>query len=222
MDTLLTGIVILSTFDYCTDNSPLTYGEIVMGFEIKHTGTYVAHIKTKATKEYYTWRSMLNRCSREDYHQVYPTYIGCSVSENFKNFQYFAEWCNKQVGFGNKGWHLDKDILKIGNKVYSEDFCVFIPMEINSLRIGFVTNRGEYPMGVHFVPKLNKFKAGFCRNGVKEYLGIYETVEEAFAVYKQAREEYVKSKAIEYEGRVDNRVLEVMLNYKVPMWGNKV
>jgi len=193
-----------------------------MAFKVRHEGKHLATIKSKPTRLYSIWHSMMNRCYREESQRKAPSYKGCSVSTNFKDFQYFAEWCHLQKGFDQEGWHLDKDILKIGNKVYSEDFCVFIPMEINSLRIGFVTNRGEYPMGVHFVPKLNKFKAGFCQNGVKEYLGIYETVEEAFAVYKQAREEYVKSKAREYEGRVDNRVLEVMLNYKVPMWGDKV
>lgn len=192
-----------------------------MSFEIKYKGSHIAHIKTKATKEYYTRRSVLNRCSREEYHKLYPTYVGCAVSENFKDFQYFAEWCNNQIGFRNKGWHLDKDILVKGNKVYSEDVCVFLPQAINLLQIGFVSNKGDCPMGVHFVPKIKRFKTSFCKDGAKQYLGIYKTAEEAFSVYKEAREAYVEEKAKDYEGLVDSRGIDVMLKYEVPMWGNR-
>lgn len=36
-----------------------------------------------------------------------------------------------------EGWHLDKDILLKGNKVYSPETCAFVPAKINSLLISW-------------------------------------------------------------------------------------
>lgn len=74
----------------------------------------------------------------------YPTYKDCEVSENFKSYEYFYEWCNKQIGFGNEYWQLDKDLLIKGNKVYSENTCHFIPKEINLVLTKSDKKRGEH------------------------------------------------------------------------------
>ena len=89
-------------------------------------------------KEYRLWNSMLQRCYDNKLHEECPTYTECVVSDNFKYFPYFKEWCNRQIGFtslDNKGnkFMLDKDILVKGNKVYSEDNCAFVPREINNV-----------------------------------------------------------------------------------------
>ena len=94
---------------------------------------YPPKVNGVRTKEYELWCNMLKRCYSEVYKKQRPTYEGCKVSDNFKNYEYFYEWCNQQIGFGNQGWHLDKDLLTKGNKVYSEDSCIFIPSEINTL-----------------------------------------------------------------------------------------
>ena len=60
------------------------------------------------TKEYMLWKSMLKRCYSDVYQKKRPTYEGCDVSDKFKSYEYFYEWCNKQVGFGNQDWQLDK------------------------------------------------------------------------------------------------------------------
>ena len=140
------------------------------------------------TKEYVLWKSMLERCYSTALKKRYPTYEYCKVSENFKYYEYFYEWCNKQIGFNNKGWHLDKDLLVKGNKVYSESTCVFLPAEINSLLTKSDKIRGKHPIGVSwnkrdevFVAKVKKSK------GKSEYLGLFNTELEAFNAYKTAK-----------------------------------
>ena len=82
---------------------------------------YPSSVNGRTTKEYELWQSMLKRCYSDGFKKKYSTYEGCKVSNNFKIYEYFYEWCNKQVGFSNKDWQLDKDLLAKGNKIYSED-----------------------------------------------------------------------------------------------------
>ncbi|HCA4016383.1 TPA: hypothetical protein MPW60_003104, partial [Listeria monocytogenes] len=108
---------------------------------------YPITINGVKTKEYVLWKGMLQRCYSDT---QYPTYEGCKCSENFKSYEYFYEWCNEQIGFSNEGWHLDKDLLVKGNKVYSENTCVFLPQEINSLLIKSTATRGKHLIGVYW------------------------------------------------------------------------
>ena len=76
------------------------------------------------------------------------------MSDNTKTYEYYYDWSHKQIGFGNEGdenpFHLDKDLLSKGNKVYSESTCVFIPKDINLLLTKSTASRGEHLIGVHW------------------------------------------------------------------------
>ena len=159
---------------------------------------------------------MLKRCYSDTYKKQRPTYEGCEVSENFKYYEYFYEWCQNQVGFGNEGWQLDKDLLVKGNKVYSENVCIFIPTEINSVLIKCTATRGEHLIGAHwcktkkaFVARVNKSKKG------SEYLGLFNTEIEAFNAYKQAKENYIKELANKWRDRIDVRAYNALMKYQV-------
>ena len=176
-------------------------------------GEYPAHILGKQTKEYRLWNSMMDRCYSLKYKVNYPTYEGCTVSDNFKSFQYFAKWCQSQYGFKREGWHLDKDILIKGNKVYSEDTCCFVPQDVNNLFVLRKGCRGDYPIGVRI--KYKKFSSCVMYYGKVTWLGDYDTPEEAFYAYKEAKEAYIKEVAEKYKGQIDHRVYESLMNWKI-------
>lgn len=170
--------------------------------------------KKKNKREYSVWSNMIQRCYDSEKQIKHPTYKDCLVSENFKSYEYFYEWCNKQVGFNN-GWDLDKDLLFKGNKIYSEDTCVFIPRELNNLLTKGDVKRGRLPIGVCKFSK-NRFSASLNINhGKSERLGLFETPEEAFLVYKKAKEDFIKEQALKWKDQIDPRAFEALINYNV-------
>ena len=194
--------------------SPSVYNVGVLGTK------YASTINGVKTKEYKLWQSMLERCYSDSFKKKNPTYEGCEVSENFKSYEYFYEWRHKQIGFDNEGWQLDKDLLVKGNKVYSEDYCVFIPREINQLLTKSTASRGEHLIGVYwskrdkaFVAMVNKSK------GKQEHLGYFKTEIEAFNAYKQAKEAFVKEVAEKWSSsmssQIDERAYLALINYEV-------
>ena len=176
---------------------------------------YPTKINGKNIKEYRHWFNMLNRCYDENLHLKQPTYIGCRTSENFNHYTYFYEWSNEQVGFRNDGWHLDKDLLIKGNVLYSEDTCVFLPNEINSLLIKSDSMRGRYPIGVSWHKATGKYIAVVNEFGKQKHLGLFENEIEAFYKYKKAKEEQIKIVAEIYKGKIDHRAYDALMNYQV-------
>ena len=194
--------------------SPSVYGVGVLGTK------YPSRVNGVLTKEYELWRDMLQRCYSDTYKKKRPTYEGCKCSDNFLHYEYFYEWCHKQVGFGNDGngnpFHLDKDLLTKGNKVYSENTCVFIPQEINSLLVKCTATRGDHLIGVHWNNASKAFVARVNKNkGKREYLGCFKTEIEAFNAYKIAKELYIKEQAEKYKSQIDPRAYEALMNYQV-------
>ena len=193
---------------------PSVYGIGISGTKYQPT------INGVNTKEYVLWQSMLKRCYSEVYKKQQPTYEGCEVSENFKSYEYFYEWCHSQIGFGDDGngnpFHLDKDLLVKGNKVYSESTCVFIPQEINSLLINCTASRGEHLIGVCWSKTNKAFKAQVRKNkGKRDYLGYFKTELEAYNAYKEAKESFIKEQAEKWKSQIDIRAYNALMNYEV-------
>ena len=190
--------------------APSVYGVGIVGTK------YSSTVNGVITKEYYLWHNMLQRCYNGAFKKKRPTYEGCEVSDKFKSYEYFYEWCQKQIGFDNQGWQLDKDLLVKGNKVYSEDSCVFLPQEINSLLVKSNASRGEHLIGVCWDKAKKAFKAQVRKNrGKSEHLGLFKTELEAFNVYKTAKESFLKEQANEWKSRIDDRAYNALMNYQV-------
>ena len=113
-----------------------------------------------------------------------------------------------------QGWELDKDILIKGNKVYSPETCCFVPQEINCLFTNCKSVRGKYPIGVTKTVN-GKYKARINKNGDRIDLGLFDTPEEAFQVYKIAKELHIKEVADKWRGQITEPCYEAMYAYEV-------
>lgn len=163
-------------------------------------------------KCYQVWRGMLSRCYNERYHLEQPTYIGCSVCDEWLNISNFKKWFDENY---IEGWQIDKDILHKGNKVYSPQTCCFVPGIINSTFTKSKSARGLYPIGVYRRDNSSKYFATFRKNNKNISLGSYSTPEEAFQAYKKAKEEWIKEVANKWKDKLKPNVYEALMNYQV-------
>lgn len=192
-------------------NHPSYLGKGYLGY-----GKYKSRdIKTHDhTKEYIVWGSMLTRCYSEKYQKLFPSYVGCTVCDEWLNFQNFAEWFNQNYyEIPDETMELDKDILSNSNKIYSPDTCCFIPSYINCILCDRAGDRGDDPRGV--VYHQGKYEATACVNKQQKYLGSYDSAEEAFNVYKTVKEQEIKRVAELYKDYLPNKVYERLCNYRV-------
>ena len=178
-------------------------------------GDGITRVKGVDVREYVLWRNMLHRCYTDKYQDNFPTYKGCTVSDNFIHYEYFKSWCNNQSGFKQEGWVLDKDILVKGNKVYGENTCCFVPHEINNLLVKSDSRRSNLPIGVTFNESTNKYTANYSLNGRSKRIGNYETVLEAFEAYKRVKETYIRTVTEGWKHLIDQRTYEALMNYQV-------
>jgi len=145
--------------EVCNPLFPIYYGRGYIG---------VGRFNTKNTKAYSVWRGMLERTdSNKVGGRSLNAYKDVTVCEEWLNFQNFARWCEGQSGSSLPGWELDKDVLRKGNVVYSEDACCFIPRRINTIfpkryaqgdRV-YLTSDGEWQCQVRLDGKRKTFKS---------------------------------------------------------------
>lgn len=187
---------------------------LLFGIGFLGEGFYKAIRFKKYVIEYSTWYLMMKRCYCPKHHKIAPSYIGCSVSEEWHNFQNFASWYCRQKQYGQKGWELDKDILTQGNKVYSPENCCLLPKSINStVAISRSTNSG-LPVGIGIQnSKKNPYRVKL--HGA--HVGMYPTVEQAYTVYKSLKEEAVKEIASKWKDKLDVNVFEALMTWKVDL-----
>jgi Fe-S-cluster formation regulator IscX/YfhJ len=163
---------------------------------------------------YRMWNSMLQRASVK-YIEQRPSYAGTSVDPAFVRFADFAAWAMQQVGWDADDAQLDKDLLCKGNRVYGPEFCVFLPLRINSLIITNASRRGELPVGVRKARTHGKYEARVNNSGVKIGLGTHTTPEAAFLAYKAGKEALLRRVAEQYRDNLDPRAYAALLAYQV-------
>lgn len=184
---------------------PILFGVGFMG-----EGVYKSRDgSNKKTKSYNTWKTMLERCYREERTHRNKMYSETVVCEEWHNYQNFAKWFENNYV---EGFQLDKDILKKGDKVYSPETCCFVPQEINIFFIKDRSSIGEYPVGVHLNKKSGTYVTRITNFGKRIALGSFKTIKEAEETYLKAKKEYGSKLAEKWKNFLTEDVYLILNN----------
>lgn len=185
----------------------------VSGVGVIGNGEYNTKTSINGVNIYRLWVRMIQRSCYNKTQERSPSYKGCSVDEVFTKYQEFAKWCFSQE-FILKSYQLDKDLLVRGNKIYSPKTCCFLPRELNDLLSYRKAVNSNCLIGVTDNGK-GRYVAKIMTNSEQRYLGTFNTPEEAFYAYKEAKEDYIKEVANKYKDRIDIRAYEALMKYEV-------
>lgn len=133
---------------------------------------------------YKTWKDMLKRCYSPNYKQMYKTYDGVFVCEEWKSFNNFYEWWIKNYVVD---YELDKDLLNCGNKIYSPKFCIYIPRELNNFCRLHQKKGTKEGRGVLWYKKSNTYHVRLSVDGKSIFVGACKTVQEAEKLWKEQK-----------------------------------
>ena len=174
----------------------------------------VADDSGKQLKEYVYWYGMLARCYGK---RELAAYKDCIVSEEFHDFSYFQTWFHEQIGRYEKDFQLDKDILSPDCKIYAEDTCVLVPSEINLFFVKTNNKKlhGNYPIGVTYDNVYKRFTAVYGGCGGESHVSYHNNEWSALLAYKRAKESRARELAEKWRGRIDDRVYDKLITYKV-------
>ena len=178
-------------------------------------GKFSGWVNGEHTEEYEIWKGIIKRCYCEKQRDVFNSYYNISeVCDEWLNFQNFAQWYNDHKYECDGRLHIDKDIKYPGNKLYSPYHCLLVPQRINMLFSNKPNKRG-LPNGIY------KNKNGYLAEYGEQKLGVYPTLEEAYAIYAMAKEKKIKEVANEYKGIIPKKVYEALYDYKVDIRNDK-
>ena len=173
---------------------------------------YPVKINGKHIPEYRLWRNVIERCL----FSTQKAYADVTVAKGWLHFSKFKKDIESMENSKmlSEGWHLDKDILVKGNKIYSPETCCFVPKEVNSAFVG-LKNTTNLPLGVKFCKRNKKYASQIMLEKKKVHLGYFKTPEEAFIVYKTEKERWLKAVAEKWKGVIADNVYQAIVNYEV-------
>lgn len=170
--------------------------------------------KSRICPYYQCWAGMLRRCYSEKYQKRKPSYLGCRVSDDWLIFSNFKAWMELQDWHGKQ---LDKDLLSVGNKIYTSELCAFVDAKTNSFITDSAATRGKFLIGVHEFVGRNKFIAT-CKNpftNKHEHLGVHWLEKDAHEAWRKRKHELACKLA---DIQTDNRVAAALrIRYANPL-----
>lgn len=174
-------------------------------------------IGTEDRAIYDRWQLILERCYSTKHQTIHPTYVGCTICDDWKYLSKFRLWFNANY---REGFHIDKDILVKGNKLYSPETCCFVPPYINNLALGERSDKGDLPTGIckqTITKKSGKqytYYHAKCKNGSGVTLEeTFKTVEDAINWYSITKKKIILDQVQRAlsEGAIDQRIANALL-----------
>lgn len=159
---------------------------------------------------YKKWSSALQRCYSPKLHQRHPTYIGCSVCEDWQSLSRFKEWFD-QHPVERHYWNLDKDLLFPDNKVYSPETCILVPQWLNLFVTERDSARGDHYIGAYLHKPSNRFISQVSDgSGNSKHLGYFTDELSAHLAWKAAKLQIVHDMKTDLDG-IDIRVYPALV-----------
>lgn len=173
--------------------------------------------KTRRHSGYRLWNSILDRGYSENFKLKSPTYTDVTVCKEWFLASNFVTWCKMQRK--DDGWQLDKDLLVIGNRVYSPETCLFVPPWLNTFTATQKKRRGDYLIGTSWHKPSKKYITHCCNplTGEQEHLGLFTSEIEAHLVWRKRKLEHaltLKPKMDEIDIRIYPNVVEIISTAK--------
>ena len=168
---------------------------------------------------YQKWKSMLYRVYKT--REKEKSYEKCSVCDEWLTFSNFKSWMETQDWEGKQ---LDKDLLLLGNKVYSPETCCFIYADLN-VSIA-KTKAGKYPTGVYYCYNVNRpplkkpyyARLGNINSSNFKNLGMFFSPEEGHRAWQKAKIEDLNRHKSKYTNLtilrgITNRIDKLQFEY---------
>ena len=171
-------------------------------------------------KAYTLYRSLITRVYDEKFLLRNENYKDVSVCDRWLKFSNFKSDVFKMKGFDKSisdKWELDKDLLSEGNKVYSPETCCFVPKTLNNLfKIPLNKTDKSLPTNVSRCKGSDRLMVRLQISPTEyKHLGCFDTLREAFPVYKEALLLRISNLLKEYDGLLDDRLVFKLENYDV-------
>ena len=162
---------------------------------------------------YKIWQDMLYRCHGRTRDVKIPTYIGVTCCKEWLLFSSFLDWLFSQPYYC-KSYHLEKDLLVKGNRIYCPERVTLVPSEINM----FLTNRRKSRnslIGTYYRRQTERWLSSIHDGEKSKHLGSFATEIEAFDAYKKAKEDRSKFLAAKYKLCIDRKAYDALMEYSV-------
>lgn len=105
--------------------------------------------------------------------------------------------------------------IKITQKVTLTKGAAFVHHAINTLFVNGKKNRGDLSLGVFYDQEKNKYRVDMSFMGETIKLGTFDSAEDAFARYKECKEDFIKDIAEQYKDEIPDKVYQAMLNWEI-------
>ena len=128
---------------------------------------------------YSQWKSMVSRCYSEREKAKRSTYEECTLDDRWLSFMSFYRSWKPRYFYS---YQIDKDILVTGNKEYSPDKCLMVPIWVNTF-IGEKRKTTNLPVGVTWSKNKGRYLAQITTGMKYKTLGYYDDPIEASKVW---------------------------------------
>lgn len=158
------------------------------------------------------WSTAIDRCyGKPNKNGKSDGYKGVTLCDAWLDYaEFYKYWKGKFV----KDFEIDKDLLCVGNKVYSPEFCVMLPPEINkAIRVNRKSG-STLPLGITENGS-GGYRAKTSFKGKESYSSTVTCPKEAFLWYKNFKETLAKSLAEKWRGKIEDRAYQALYNLEM-------